>query len=174
MKLALFAVFAACLAVPAGSRVQEPGPITVKAPAKPHLPHWIQTVGTQIERSLESRSLYRSSYSVPDGAVAIRFMCGADGKPANVTVYRRSGERELDRIAAKAVARIETLHPMPAQIGAGQMVQANIFFAEDRDTLKQLKRQQAGFDRDDARHLASQPSGAPQVVMLEINRRTGG
>lgn len=76
--------------------------------------------------------------SVPTGMASVRFTSGENGKPEGIELTRKAGDRRLNAMAKEAVAHIETLHPLPAGMDAGQVFVANIVVATDDDT----------FDRD--------------------------
>ena len=91
------------------------------------------------------RTLNRSSLPVRGiGIVQVFFQCGPDGKPTNISYYRKDNERDVNRFAVHAVSRIPSMHPLPSGISEGQQYMANIIIAHDKfeyDTLsKELNR----------------------------------
>ena len=91
------------------------------------------------------RTLNRSSLPVRGtGIVQVLFQCGPDGKPTNISYYRKDNDRDVNRFAVHAVSRIPTMHPLPGGISEGQQYMANIIIARDRfeheDLSKELNR----------------------------------
>ena len=63
------------------------------------------------------RTLNRSSRPVRGtGIVQVLFQCGPDGKPTNISYYRKDNDRDVNRFAVHAVSRIPTMHPLPSGI----------------------------------------------------------
>ncbi len=88
------------------------------------------------------------------GATSVRFTAGADGRPDNIVTYRKSGSTRIDRAGRRAVARLTTLAPLPLGVAEGQVIQANIIFANSDTHAERLQRKVA---RDEARRIASSP-----------------
>ena len=73
-----------------------------------------------------------------DGYAIVRFERGADGRPANVTFYRRSGSSSVDRLARQAVRRLGARDGLPDTGVANQTYQANIVLANSEDSRREL------------------------------------
>lgn len=171
MKLVLLAAVAVgCIAVPAGSQAQNAAPIVIKAPVQPGLTQWVRSVGTELDRHLVYPAAY-PGWDYPEGTVSVGFSCSPDGKPASVALVRSSGNRLLDQAVMTAVERMNTLHPLPAQVNGGTPIRANIIFAADEQSLA---RQQSRLRREEARLAASERHSGRQVVVLELNHRPAG
>ena len=169
MKLALVATVA-LLATPALSQPDSAHPILIVAPNGPTVTAWSQKIAQQLDRHLEyPQAIGRADY--PEGTVSVRFSCGDDGKPASVMLFRGSGNRWIDRAAVRAIAQIDTLHPMPVAIGHDSTFQANIILAADEQSMA---RQLAALRRHEAQRIAQHTDRGHTVVVLEISRRAEG
>ena len=169
MKLVLLATVA-FLATPALSQPDSTHPILITAPSRPTVAVWSQKIVQQLDRHLVyPRAIGSADY--PEGTVSVRFSCGDDGKPASVVLFRGSGNRLIDRAAVRAIAQIDTLHPMPVAIGHDSTFQANIILAADEQSMA---RQQAALRRHEAQRIAQHTDRGHAVVVLEISRRAEG
>ena len=169
MKLVLLASVA-FLATPAQSQNDDANPMVITAMSRPTVAVWSQKIAHQLDRHLANpRGLGGLDY--PDGTVSVRFSCGDDGKPASVALFRSSGDRVADGAALRAIARLSTLHPMPAAIRHNVTIQANIIFAADEESLA---RQQVLLRRNESQRIAHDPDRALAVIVLEIGRRAKG
>lgn len=87
------------------------------------------------------RTLNRSSRPVRGtGIVQVLFKCGPDGKPTNISYYRKDNDRDVNRFAVHAVSRIPTMHPLPSGISEGQQYMANIIIARSTFELDNLSK----------------------------------
>lgn len=78
------------------------------------------------------RTLNRSTLPVRGtGIVQVLFQCGSDGKPTNISYYRKDNDRDVNRFAVHAVSKIPTMHPLPIGLPEGQQYMANIIIARD-------------------------------------------
>lgn len=169
MKLVLLASVA-FLAAPALSQPDTANQMVITAPSKPSVVQWTQKIAQQLDRRLVyPRAIGRSDY--PEGTVSVRFSCGDDGKPASVVVFRGSGNRLIDRAAVRAIAKMDTLHPMPAAIRHNSTFQANIILAADEQSLA---RQETVLRRNETQRVAREGNRGQTLVVLEINRRAKG
>lgn len=73
-----------------------------------------------------------------DGYAIVRFERGEDGRPENVTFYRRSGSSSVDRLARTAVRRLGGGDGLPDTGVANQMYQANIVLANSEESARDL------------------------------------
>lgn len=169
MKLVLLATVA-FLATPALSQPDSKPPILITGPSRPTVAVWSQKIVQQLDRHLVYPRAFGSA-DYPEGTVSVRFSCGDDGKPAAVVLFRGSGNRLIDRAAVRAIAQIETLHPMPLAIGHDSTFQANIILAADEQSMA---RQQAALRRHEAQRIAQHTDRNHAVVVLEISRRAEG
>lgn len=102
------------------------------------LEKWTQRTGHMLSRNLT----YPDIASGPqEGVVAVKFVCSDKGTPAGVTLLRSSGSRQLDNAALKGVARISSLHPLPAGLGPSQKYVATVLFAKDQGSyFRQIRK----------------------------------
>lgn len=171
MKLVLLAATAATyLAAPAILKSEPLDPIVIQGPVHGGLVQWKESVSQELNRNLSYPRTY-PGWDIPEGTVAVRFDCGADGKPTAVAISRSSGDRMLDRAVMRAVARIDTLHPLPAQVRNGASIRANVIFASDQASLA---RQEAALRKDEARLAERERKEGRQVVVLATSHRTAG
>ena len=169
MKLFLLASVA-CLAAPALSQTEPGDQVVITAPNRPSVAMWSHLIAQQLDRHLVYPRAYGGA-DYPEGTVAVRFSCGDDGKPASVVVFRGSGNRLIDRAAVRAIAQMESLHPMPATIRHNSTFQANIILASDEQSLA---RQQGVLRRTETQRVAREGDRGHAIVVLEINRRAKG
>ncbi|MCW1384059.1 energy transducer TonB [Novosphingobium sp. KCTC 2891] len=103
------------------------------------------------------------------GFVSVRFECGQDGKPTNLTLVHPA-DRRLDAQAMRAVRALRTLHPLPDGVEPGRQMQANLIFADSRDDLQ---RQTRLLQRAEAQRLAASPEER-NVLALNLESRSPG
>ena len=169
MKLVLLASVA-FLATPAISQADTANQMVITAPSKPTVAVWSQQIAQQLDRRLVyPRAIGHADH--PEGTVSVRFSCGDDGKPASVVVFRSSGNRLIDRAAVRAIAQMDTLHPMPAAIRHNSTFQANIILAADEQSLA---RQRGMLRRNETQRVARAGDRGHSIVVLEISRRAAG
>lgn len=126
---------------------------------------FIEEVSTNLDRELART--YVPARSSPSGYAIVRFERGEDGRPENVTLFRSARDREVNRIARRAVARLPSLHPLPGELREGQQLQANIVIANSEESYERL----AGrLRRSEEQRIAS--AGKPNAV-LAFSARAG-
>ena len=76
-----------------------------------------------------------------EGITIVRFTRDASGEPTDLSVYRKSGKATLDRVALRAVGRLDSLSAVPGNVEGDQVYQANIIFASDWTGFRRLARQ---------------------------------
>lgn len=140
------ALSAAVLAVPATSQI-------VVTPSA-EIDSMVETVSRDLDRQLDRSASLRGIGS-GNGIAIVRFQTDAAGEPENLTVYRKSGDRRLDRVAVHAVNNLRTLSSKPVSLPQDQVYQANIIFADNRRSLDDLSEQLA---KEEAARLASSPA----------------
>lgn len=150
LSLAL-AASAVLLAEPITAGAEEPS--IVVTPEKSHA-QFVATVSRDLDNQLKAASRYPYLPS-GEGIAKVRFTRTADGDPENVTIYRESGVRTLDRIAHRAVSNLRSLDGVPADIGPDQVYQANIIFASSPDRAEEL---QDELMAEETARFASDPS----------------
>lgn len=130
MKYFSLLASAVALLFPGVSAAQSAGNTVVVTGRPVTFARWSSDVTRNIERHLIYPTPFANELPAT-GLVSIKFHCGEDGRPAAVTLFRKSGSHYLDSAAMYAVSRIKTLHPMPASFRTGQTFVANILFATD-------------------------------------------
>ena len=150
LSLALAAT-AVLLAEPVTAGAEEPS--IVVTPAKSHA-QFVATVSRDLDDQLEAASRY-PYIPFGEGITKVRFTRTADGTPENVTIFRKSGIRTLDRIARRAVSNLRSLDDVPADIGPDQVYQANIVFASNFERAEELQEQLMA---EETARFASDPS----------------
>ena len=126
----------------------------------------IEQVNADLDRQLNIASR-RDRQLIGAGIAIVRFQCDENGKPDNVALFRRSGDRAVDRTAMRAVSKLSTLHPLPASLEKDQLFQANIVLAQDYVTLDRLSKK---LEREEAARIASSP-GERTVLALGVTPR---
>lgn len=141
--------------------------IVVKAPVT--LVEWSSGVSKQLDGILRYPNPGVGQMP-PSGLASVRFQCSEDGRPAAVTLSRKSGSRDLDREALRVVSHLKTLHPLPPGIRHDQLYVANILFAT---SMESYHRQLAALQKEAAEHNAW--FGAPdKVIAINVGSRAKG
>ncbi len=121
---------------------------------------FVRDVSRELDRQLQrDRSPLRQASK---GYAIVRFRCSVDGLPEAISIYRSSGDRQVDRIALRAVERLRSLHPLPDGAASGQLIQANVAVAGTERALAMVQRRLA---RDEAQRLASAPVESNVIVL---------
>lgn len=105
----------------------------------PTVARWTTSLSRQLGRFMEyPRADYGLAF--PEGTTWVDFTCSDDGRPANITVSQRSGSRNIDRAAVRAVERIQSLHPLPGGVDHSQRYRAVLIFAASQgEANRQLR-----------------------------------
>jgi hypothetical protein len=122
-------------------------------------------VSRDLDRQLNAAA-FRQDHG--DGYAIVRFERGEDGRPANVTFYRRSGVLSVDRLARRAVSRLGARGGLPETGDANQPYQANIVLATSEPSYRKLAADLAKAERQ---RLASRPAET-KVAVLGASRTT--
>ena len=167
MKYALLAALAVS-SVMSGALLAQGQTIVVTSP-RDAVTQWAAAVSRDLDSALKyPRFMGRQRPAT--GIVSVRFNCSDDGRADNVVVTRHSGSRVLDRAAIQAISQIRSLHPIPGELATNQLVQANIYFAEDESDLQQQKAQ---LRRERAASWAAR-KGDNHLVALNLDVRVTG
>lgn len=97
----------------------------------------IDQVSRELDRNLE-RAEWPRRQPTGEGFVSVRFLRDADGRPTEVSLYRRSGSSSVDRLARRAVAGLGRTTPLPRLGGREQVFQANIIVAQSERAFDEL------------------------------------
>lgn len=122
MKLPFTALAGALLAVAVAAPATSQG-IVVSAETST-----LDLVSRDLDRQL-LRTEWPRRQATGEGLAMVRFHRGADGRPTDVTLYRKSGRHDVDRLALRAVSGLGRNAALPVTGGAGQVFQANIILA---------------------------------------------
>ncbi len=104
---------------------------------------FVSNVNEDLNRTL-NRSTPRTEPVLGTGIVQVLFECGPDGKPTNISYYRKDDNRGVNRLGMRAVSKIRTMHPLPRGVSENQQYMANIIVASNYleyvDLSKELNR----------------------------------
>ena len=119
--------------------------LTLAAPvlAQQASPVTLAAWSARVEKALDRTLYYPAAMGgrLPgSGTVRVKFNCSDSGRPDKVSLYKSSGDRDLDRAAVAAVSRIASLHPLPDGMSHGQKYVATILFATSQDEYDQQLR----------------------------------
>ena len=126
-----------------------------------------EMVSRDLNRALEEAARF-GRHPHGDGYAMVRFTRSADGKPENISFYRRSGGFGVDRLAKAAVKRLGSRGGLPDTGVANQPFQANIVLATSELSFEELA---ADLERVEKHRLASSP-GERAVVAVTGSSRT--
>ncbi len=168
MKYALLAALAVS-SVMSGNLLAKDGQSILVESHRDGVAQWAATISRKLDSTLRYPRML-TGQAPPSGIVSVRFQCAEDGRLTNIALARRSGSRALDQAALRAVARINSLHPMPSSVAKDQSIQANLVFALDEDSLDrqldQLRRESEG-------RFATARDGN-QILALNVGVRNPG
>lgn len=165
MKLVVAIATAAGLMFTSQTSAKEPEVLTVRgAPAT--VTGWVHRLTGELSDNIRFPTTIGRDQP-KTGFVSVRFECGPDGKPHNLAILHRADPR-LDAQALRAVNLLRSLHPLPAGVDAGRMMQANVIFA---DSAEDLQRQTHLLQRAEAARLAASPA---EREVLALNSASAG
>ena len=98
---------------------------------------FVDRISNDLNRQLVQADKFNEP--IKDGIVIVRFTRSEEGEAQDIHLYRKSGRTGLDRLARKAVARLETLDALPSGVERDQLYQANIIFASTEAGARRLK-----------------------------------
>lgn len=157
MKKLVFAAFAASLTLPL-SATQAQNPDIVVSSSR-SIEKFVEDISQDLSENLEWSNPLRSDLQ-GTGVAQVLFQCGADGKPVNITMYRKAGSQKVNWLAKRAVSRIDVLHPLPNGVSEDQLYLANIIIADSPVQYAQLSRK---LNKREAQRLAS-PNGRGNIL----------
>ena len=128
----------------------------------------VAEVSNDLDRQLARSTRYISGPN-GNGYAMVRFTAGSDGRPANVSIYRASGDFDSKRAALRAVKQIKSLRPLPAELDDGQQFLANIVIASDSWSKTRFEDE---LQQAEAERLAS--SNPADHEMLALGNMTKG
>lgn len=152
MKLVVAIAMAVGVAFASQGSARESEGLTVRA-APLTVTSWVHRVTGELSDNIRFPAEIGRDQS-KTGFVSVRFACGPDGKPYNLTVVHRA-DRRLDLQAIRAVNALRSLHPLPAGVDPGRTMQANVIFA---DNAEDLQRQTRLLQHAEAARMTSSPA----------------
>lgn len=126
------------LAVPAGTMASDEGDDIIVSP-KSAMEQWQQGVTSELNRALVGGGV-RHRGEPNNAIVQVTFSLGDDGKPDNVQLYNTEGNFVAERMAVRAVRRLNSIDEVPVQNPQDTQFLANIIFADNdriHDRLEQ-------------------------------------
>lgn len=123
---------------------------------------FVADVSNDLDRQLDRIDL--SNWRFHGGFAQVRFQVDPEGKAENVTLYRKSGDRQVDRAALRAVGRLDSIGELPVGYPDDQVIQANVILARSASQLESLKKQ---LSRAEAARIAGAAS-KPGVPVLAL------
>lgn len=144
MKNLVLAALAASLALAPGGTLAQPEDIIVSS-ARP-IDQFVEEVSRDLDRQLKRHGAPYPHFA-ETGLTQVFFECGADGKPTNIRVGRKSG-LFAGSTARRAVAKLRSLHPLPQGVSHDQTFLANVIIASDRDQLEELTEELQQLERE--------------------------
>lgn len=172
--LPLAALFCVPLVGVAQAQPTEPE-VTVTAPTPVPFEDWAQRTEQKIDANLRYP---RPMHGAPrdEGIVDVTFLCSDSGYPAQVTLDRSSGSRQLDRAGLRAVQNVGSLHPLAYGMKPNQVYRARLFFAQD-DMWGGAQRRYGALRDDATRHNAEVRDawgngvGASRIMLVPASAR---
>ena len=133
----------------------------IEVTSMPEMKQWQSDVSRQLDRALE-RAPGRYA-SVPDsGVVQVAFKLGEDGRPQNLKTLSNSADWAAERMAIRAVERLNRLAEAPVPNVQDRSFLANIIFADNRAQYRELARSLAQPERA---RIASSAAGDDFLVL---------
>lgn len=154
--LALAGAFLA-LSLPIGSQAQEEV-VVVGIAAETRT--WIGDVTQKLERRLTQGARRSYQDASATGIVQLTFERADNGRPTAIKVLRHSGEGGMRRFAARSVAGLRHIPPIPG--GFEREVHVNILMANSQDQLDGLKHRLVGWE---AKRFAANPARRRQLAL---------
>lgn len=165
MKLVVAIATAAGLMFTSQSSAKEPEGLTVRG-APVTVTSWVHRLTGELSDNIRFPTQIGRDQP-KTGFVSVRFECGPDGKPRNLAIVHQA-DRRLDLQAMRAVSSLRSLHPLPAGMEPGRMMQANVIFA---DSAEDLQRQTRLLRHAEAARMASSPA---ERDVLALNSASTG
>lgn len=132
--------------------------------APPTLAAWSKRVFGELDQRLRVRPSMGPE-GPRTGIAAVKFNCSETGAPAGVSLYKSSGNRELDSATVRAVRQIVTLHPLPRGLGHDQQYIVRVLFADSDEAARRLI---ARMQRDAAQSNSWYAKNETSTAALEL------
>ena len=133
----------------------------IEVNSKTEMKQWKSDVSRQLDRSLERFS--RNGATAADaGIVQIAFKLDDEGRPAKLKVRSNSADWRAERMAMRAVKKLNRLADAPVSDALERRFLANIIFADTRAQYDELSRNLAQSERA---RIASSAAGDDFLVL---------
>ena len=158
-------------AVPASpsARTVQPVENVVIAPPR-SLQNWQASVSRDLSAHMQYPRFFGPMVTDSD-FVVVRFQCGSDGRPSDMSLTRKSRNSRFNSAALRAVSAIRTLHPLPEGMAEGLVIQANLVFATNE---QELAWQYARLRQSERTRMAALPKADNAVALNLVAVRTPG
>ncbi|MBO6608950.1 hypothetical protein [Altererythrobacter sp.] len=105
--------------------------------------------------------------SLYGGVAQVRFNVDEDGNPTDVRLYKRARDRQVNRVAMRAINRLEGINLASIGYPEDTVIQANVVISTSRDQAAQLLKK---LERDEqARLAAAQPNDRVVLALMVQN-----
>ncbi|WFL78380.1 TonB family protein [Altererythrobacter arenosus] len=158
MKTTLAAALAFAALTPAVPALAGEQSILVETAA---MESWTESVQQTLDRRLID-SVWAARVEPVSGIVQLRFQLDEQGRATDLEVYRSTGHRRTDTVAARAVRHLRNLDEVPVSNPHQRTFQANIIFAQNPEEFAALEQELA---RSEASRLALGNDEASVVVL---------
>ncbi|WP_340588527.1 energy transducer TonB [Erythrobacter alti] len=164
LRIATIALASAGIALSAPLAAQDQDSSILVQPSS-ETTEYVARVAEQLDQNLARAHIPFRSHD--NGVVRVRFTANGAGEAEDVEIVGRSRSRDLDRAALWAVNRLSDISPDFAGHSEGQLIQANIIFANTERQAERIARRVA---REDAAQMAlARQRGEPPVLALTIS-----
>ncbi len=129
-KLAASSAFALMLSLPAATPALAGGDEPIVVQSKPAMAEWREKTTRDLNRALSHRP--SSARLRPNnGIVQVSFTLGEDGRADNIKLYKSGANWIAERLAKRAVRKLDTLDEVPVANRAKARFLASIIFADN-------------------------------------------
>ena len=160
VKLSIATAFAGALLVAPGL-AQE----IIVAPNQSVVDRFIEDVSHDLDDELGNVLI--DTFRLHGGIAKIRFQTDANGKPENVWFYEKSGDRQVNRIAMRAIKRLDGIDLESIGYPQDTVIHANVVISS---TPGQAERLMEDLALSEAARLAAAKPDERRVLALAVNR----
>ncbi len=105
--------------------------------------------------------------SLYGGVAQLRFNVDDEGNPTNVQLYKKVGDRQVNRVAIHAINRLEGINLASIGYPEDTVIQANVVISTSRDQTAQLLKK---LQREEQARLAAAQPEDRIVLALMVQR----
>lgn len=105
--------------------------------------------------------------SLYGGVAQLRFNVDDEGNPTNVQLYKKVGDRQVNRVAMHAINRLEGINLASIGYPEDTVIQANVVISTSRDQTAQLLKK---LQREEQARLAAAQPEDRIVLALMVQR----